>query len=44
MFEECYRELLCDKPKYDALRERFPARCFGKVHNGYFSQDKKGKY
>ncbi len=40
MFEECYSELLA-KPKYDAIRECFPADV-SKVHNGYFSQDKKG--
>ena len=41
MFEECYEELLA-KPKYEPLRERFTAD-ISKVHNGYFSQDKKGK-
>lgn len=40
MFEECYTELL-EKPKYAAIRERFPSDV-SKVHNGYFSQDKKG--
>ena len=41
MFEECYAELI-SKPKYDCIRERFPSDV-SKVHNGYFSQDKKGK-
>lgn len=41
MFEECYLELLA-KPKYAPIRERFAADV-GKVHNGYFSQDKKGR-
>lgn len=41
MFEKCYRELLA-KPKYEAIRERFTADV-AKVHNGYFSQDKKGR-
>ncbi len=40
MFEECYLELLA-RPKYAAIRERFSADV-SKVHNGYFSQDKKG--
>ena len=42
MFEDCYRELL-NKPKFAALRERFPAEA-SRVHDGYFSQDKKGNY
>lgn len=41
MFEECYLELLA-KPKYAPIRERFAADV-SKVHNGYFSQDKKGR-
>ena len=41
MFEECYLELLT-KPKYAPIRERFAADV-SKVHNGYFSQDKKGR-
>lgn len=41
MFEECYLELLA-KPKYSPIRERFSADV-SKVHNGYFSQDKKGR-
>jgi type III restriction enzyme len=40
MFEECYTELLA-LPKFAALREQFPA-AVGAVHDGYFSQDKKG--
>lgn len=41
MFEECYTELI-SRPKYAPLRERFSADP-AKVHNGYFSQDKKGR-
>lgn len=41
MFEACYLELIA-KPKYAPLRERFSADVT-KVHNGYFSQDKKGR-
>lgn len=41
MFEECYQELMA-KPKYAPLKERFFTDVC-KVHNGYFSQDKKGK-
>lgn len=41
MFEECYTELLI-KPKYAPIRERFSTDVT-KVHNGYFSQDKKGR-
>lgn len=41
MFEECYLELL-SKPKYAPIRERFSSDV-SKVHNGYFSQDKKGR-
>ena len=41
MFEECYQELIA-KPKYTALRERFTSDV-SKIHNGYFSQDKKGR-
>ena len=41
MFEEAYLELLA-KPKYAPIRERFSADV-SKVHNGYFSQDKKGR-
>ncbi|MDD4593153.1 MAG: hypothetical protein PHG06_22440, partial [Parabacteroides sp.] len=42
MFEECYIELL-NKSKYAPLRERFTSDATA-VHNGYFSQDKKGRY
>lgn len=42
MFEKCYEELI-NKPKYATLKEQFPASC-DKVHNGYFSQDKKGTF
>jgi len=41
MFEECYQELI-EKSKYAPIRERFPSDV-SKVHNGYFSQDKKGR-
>lgn len=41
MFEECYAELIA-KPKYAPIRERFSADV-SKIHNGYFSQDKKGR-
>lgn len=42
MFEECYKELLA-REKYAPLRERLnPA--VEKAHDGYFSQDKKGRY
>jgi type III restriction enzyme len=40
MFEECYAELLA-LPKFVPLRERF-ATDISDIHNGYFSQDKKG--
>ena len=40
MFEECYSELIA-KPKYAPIRDRFPFDV-AKIHNGYFSQDKKG--
>jgi type III restriction enzyme len=42
MFEECYTELLA-LPKFAKLRERFTLSVKD-VHNGYFSQDKKGNY
>jgi len=42
MFEECYLELL-EKPKYAELKRRFTVDV-NSVHNGYFSQDKKGVY
>ena len=41
MFEECYLELIA-KPKYATIRESFSSD-ITKLHNGYFSQDKKGK-
>lgn len=41
MFEECYLELIT-KTKYAPIRERFTSD-ISKVHNGYFSQDKKGR-
>ena len=40
MFERCYEELI-NKPKYALLKSQFPASV-EKVHDGYFSQDKKG--
>lgn len=42
MFEELYSELLA-LPKYEPLKSRFPADAAA-VHDGYFSQDKKGNY
>ena len=39
MFEECYHELL-NLPKYAELKERF-RNPVEKVHDGYFSQDKR---
>lgn len=42
MFEECYTELMT-KPKYSPLKERFTPD-LSAIHNGYFSQDKKGRY
>lgn len=41
MFEECYAELMA-LPKFAALKDQFPA-AVSSVHNGYFSQDKKGR-
>jgi len=41
MFEGCYRELIA-REKYAPIRERFSADV-SKLHNGYFSQDKKGR-
>ena len=41
MFEECYTELI-NLPKYEILKERF-TQPIEKIHNGYFSKDKKGK-
>jgi type III restriction enzyme len=40
MFEECYGELIT-LTKFAPLRERFTADVAA-IHNGYFSQDKKG--
>jgi len=40
MFEECYAELMA-LPKFAPLRERFGVAVDG-IHDGYFSQDKKG--
>ena len=40
IFDECYSELL-ELPKFAALKERFGTLTSG-VHDGYFSQDKKG--
>ena len=42
VFEELYTELLA-LPKYAELRKYFPADV-SSVHDGYFSQDKKGHY
>ena len=42
MFEEVYTELLA-LPKNARLKEQFPADVSA-VHDGYFSQDKKGRY
>ncbi|MDD5924092.1 MAG: DEAD/DEAH box helicase family protein [Clostridia bacterium] len=41
MFEEAYTELLA-KPKYESIKNRFSSDV-AKAHNGYFSQDKKGR-
>ena len=51
MFEECYIELI-NRDKYKDLRKLFHNSCslltpnysLNEAHNGYFSQDKKGKY
>ena len=40
MFERCYNELI-NLPKYQPLKSQFPADATA-IHNGYFSQDKKG--
>ncbi|UQZ90633.1 type III deoxyribonuclease [Deltaproteobacteria bacterium Smac51] len=42
MFAECYDELMA-LPKFAELKSRFPLPV-EKVHDGYFSQDKKGHY
>lgn len=41
IFEECYTELI-NLPKYEILKEKFN-QPIEKIHNGYFSKDKKGK-
>ena len=40
IFEECYDELI-NSPRFAELKDKFP--CEG-IHDGYFSQDKKGNY
>jgi len=42
MFESSYAELL-QREKYAHLRDKFPA-VVESIHNGYFSQDKKGVF
>ena len=42
MFESCYAELM-GRDKYAQLKGKFPATV-EQVHNGYFSQDKKGVF
>ena len=42
MFERCYNELI-NSPKYECLKSKFPHDVTA-VHNGYFSQDKKGVF
>lgn len=42
MFESCYNELI-NSPKYESLKPRFPSDVSA-IHNGYFSQDKKGAF
>ena len=42
MFESCYLELI-NSPKYESLKEFYPHDVTA-VHNGYFSQDKKGAF
>ena len=42
IFEECYAELI-EQPRFEKLKERFTATTAG-IHDGYFSQDKKGGY
>ena len=42
MFEKCYSELM-NMPKYAELKAKFTLDAT-KVHNGYFSQDKKGTF
>ena len=50
MFEECYLELI-NRPKYEKIRKFWHNSelcimnsALSKVHDGYFSQDKKGNY
>lgn len=40
LFEECYTELI-NRPRYAPIKERFTSDV-SKIHNGYFSTDKKG--
>ncbi len=40
MFEECYDELI-NSPRFAELKDKFPREG---IHDGYFSQDKKGNY
>ncbi len=42
IFERCYKELL-SLPKYAELKKQFPADVTA-IHDGYFSQDKKGAF
>ena len=42
MFERCYNELI-NLPKYQSLKQQFPHDVTA-IHNGYFSQDKKGTF
>ena len=42
MFERCYNELI-NLPKYQPLKQQFPHDVTA-IHNGYFSQDKKGVF
>jgi type III restriction enzyme len=42
MFESCYEELM-GRDKYATLKNKFPA-IVTNIHNGYFSQDKKGVF
>lgn len=42
MFEDCYEKLI-NLPKYKELKDRFQTGVTS-VHNGYFSQDKKGVF
>ena len=40
LFEECYKELI-NSPRFAELKDKFPQ---DGIHDGYFSQDKKGNY